>query len=128
MEFNKLIPELSVANYEKSLAFYKMLGFKVEYTRENFALISMQGSQLMIEKQNNTWNIGAVNKPFGRGINFQISVNNVEEILKILKDKCCHIAFDLKINTYKAGNEKFREKEFLVQDPNGYLLRFSQTL
>ena len=105
-----------------------MLGFKIEYTRENFAFISMQDAQLMIEKENTTWDIGAVNKPFGRGLNLQISVNNVEEILKVLKDKCCYIAFDLKVNTYKAGDEEFREKEFLVQDPDGYLLRFSQTL
>ena len=82
----------------------------------------------MIEKQNNTWNIGTVNKPFGRGINFQIAVNNVEELLKILKDKSYHIAFDLKVNTYKSDNEEFKEKEFLVQDPDGYLLRFSETI
>ncbi|MBT4870194.1 MAG: VOC family protein [Candidatus Diapherotrites archaeon] len=128
MEFNKLIPELSVTDYEKSLAFYKMLGFKVEYTRENFAFLSLQGSQLMIEKQNDTWNVGELTKPFGRGINFQIAVNNVEEILSILKENNYEIAFPLEVHTYVANDEEFHEKEFLVQDPNGYLLRFSQTL
>jgi hypothetical protein len=128
MKFNKLIPELSVTNYEASLAFYKMLGFDVEYTRENFAFISLQGAQLMIEKQNNNWNIGAINKPYGRGINFQIDVNNVEEILTILKENTYEIAFPLKINTYKTKDGEVREKEFLVQDPDGYLLRFSQTV
>ena len=56
MKFNKLIPELSVTNFEKSLEFYtKILGFKIEYKRDEskFAMISFQGSQIMIEEVNN---------------------------------------------------------------------------
>ena len=128
MEFNKLVPELSVTNFSESLKFYKRLGFKVEYTRENFAFLSLQGSQLMIQKQNNAWNLGELNKPFGRGINFQIAVGNVEEIHSTVKKNGLQIAFDLEINTYKAGDDEFKEKEFLIQDPDGYLLRFSQTI
>ena len=128
MNFNKLIPELSVSNYEKSLSFYKMLGFIVEYTRENFAFLSFQGSQLMIEKQNYTWKVGELKKPFGRGVNFQIDVNNVEEIKLILEKNNYPIAFDLETHTYQTNEEEVKEKEFLVQDPDGYLLRFSQTI
>ena len=128
MNFNKLIPELSVSNYEHSLDFYKMIGFKVEYTRENFAFLSLDGAQLMIEKQNDTWSVGEIKKPFGRGINFQIDVKNVEEIKLILEKNDYSIAFDLKIHTYQTNEGEVKEKEFLVQDPDGYLLRFSQTL
>jgi len=128
MEFNKLIPELSVKDYEKSLSFYKMLGFTIEYTRENFAFLSFQGSQIMIEKQNDTWSVGKLEKPFGRGINFQIEVNNVDKIYNILKENNYIVAFEMKTNTYKAQKEEIIEKEFLVQDPDGYLLRFSQTI
>lgn len=43
MYWNKIIPELSVTSLEKSLKFYKTIGFKVEYDRpENkFAFISL---------------------------------------------------------------------------------------
>nr|HPJ26214.1 VOC family protein [Synergistaceae bacterium] len=35
MDFNRLIPELSVSDYEKSLDFYvNLLGFSVAYVRE----------------------------------------------------------------------------------------------
>ena len=128
MNFNKLIPELTVIDFEKSLSFYKMLGFIVEYTRENFAFLSFQGSQLMIEKQNNTWKVGELEKPFGRGINFQISVNNIGDITSILEKNNYPIAFPLEVHTYKVKDSEFCEKEFLVQDPDGYLLRFSQTI
>ena len=33
MKFNSLIPELSVSNIEKSVEFYKKIGFKVIYER-----------------------------------------------------------------------------------------------
>ena len=51
MDFNRLIPELSVSDYEKSLDFYvNLLGFSVAYVREEerFALISLQGAQLIL--------------------------------------------------------------------------------
>ncbi len=55
MKYNHLIPELSVADFNKSLNFYtQILGFKVEYDRleSNFAFLSFQGSQLMIDQGN----------------------------------------------------------------------------
>ena len=89
MKFNKLIPELSVSNFEKSLEFYtKIIGFKIEYQRDEskFAIISFQGSQLMIEEINNHWSTGKLEKPFGRGINFQIEVDKIQPILDNLKN------------------------------------------
>ena len=32
---------------------------------------------------------------------------------------------DLKVNEYRIDNVVFQDKEFLVQDPDGYLLRFN---
>jgi catechol 2,3-dioxygenase-like lactoylglutathione lyase family enzyme len=61
MKFNKLIPELSVSDIDKSLKFYvDILGFKIEYQRKetSFVFLSFQGSQIMIEKINNFWNTG----------------------------------------------------------------------
>lgn len=121
MKFNKLIPELSVSNYKKSLEFYAKLGFKIEYAREKFALLSLEGSQIMIEEVNTNWNVGELDYPFGRGINFQIEVSNVDALAKIVKNKFR----DLEENKYRVNNKIMKCKEFLVQDPDGYLLRFS---
>ncbi|MGE7308030.1 VOC family protein, partial [Priestia megaterium] len=55
MEFNKLIPELSVKDINKSKEFYlEILEFQLVYERveEKFAFISLNGAQIMIEECN----------------------------------------------------------------------------
>jgi catechol 2,3-dioxygenase-like lactoylglutathione lyase family enzyme len=131
MKFNKLIPELSVSDIDKSLKFYvDILGFKIEYQRKetSFVFLSFQGSQIMIEKINNFWNTGKLEKPFGRGINFQIEVDNIQTLLYSLKKNNYQIFAETKENWYRQNNKLLGNKEFLVQDPDGYLLRFFQSL
>ena len=128
MEFNKLIPELSVKNLDKSLEFYLMLGFKKEYERKDFAFLSFQGSQLMIQTINNKWNTGELKNPFGRGINFQIEVNNIKSLIQILENNNYPLFRELEENWYQKDNKLLGNKEFLIQDPDGYLLRFAQDL
>jgi catechol 2,3-dioxygenase-like lactoylglutathione lyase family enzyme len=131
MKFNKLIPELSVSNIEKSLHFYtKVLGFRVEYSRKEpkFAFLSFQGSQIMIEPANNHWSTGTLEPPFGRGINFQIETKNVLALVKKLKKHNYPLFKGIKDNWYRQGKKLLGCREILVLDPDGYLLRFSQDL
>lgn len=129
MEFNRLIPELSVSDFEKSLNFYTLiLGFDVEYRREKFAMISLQGSQIMLEEINNNWNVGELEYPFGRGINFQIEVDKIEPILNSLRENNCPLFAEPEENWYRQDDKLLGNREFLVQDPDGYLLRFAQDL
>ena len=132
MKFNKIIPELSVTNLEISLKFYKTLGFKIEYERpENkFVLLSMGEIQFMIQELSDVdkWDVAPLSYPFGNGINFQLEVDNVESIYNSLKENNYKIAFDIEENWYRQDNKLLGNKEFLVQDPDGYLLRFSEDL
>lgn len=133
MEFNKLIPELSVSNLAKSLNFYiDTVGFKIEYQRpENkFVFISLGEVQFMLQEiaENEKWDVGELKYPFGNGINFQIEVDNVEKIYNNLKENGYKIAFKMEENWYRQDNKLLGNKEFLIQDPDGYLLRFSQDL
>ncbi|MFW6027121.1 MAG: bleomycin resistance protein [Candidatus Woesearchaeota archaeon] len=131
MKFNKLIPELSVSNFDKSLKFYtKIFGFKIEYKRDEskFAMISFQGSQIMIEEVNNNWSTGKLEKPFGRGINFQIEVDKIQPILDKLNENKYPIFVEPKEIWYRQDNQLLGNKEFLVQDLDGYLLRIAEDL
>ena len=78
MEFNRLIPELTVSDLEKSKHFYvDLLGFCVEYERkeDKFAFLSLEGVQFMLEQwHEDGWNVGELSHPFGRGVNFSIEV------------------------------------------------------
>lgn len=130
--WNKIIPELSVTNLENSLKFYKTAGFKIEYDRpENkFAFISIGEIQFMLQEidKGDKWNIAPLTYPFGNGINFQLEVNNLEEIYNNFKNSNYKIAFDIEENWYRQDNKLLGNKEFLIQDPDGYLLRFSEDL
>ncbi len=129
MKFNALIPELSVSNFDASLAFYtKILGFKIEYSRENFAFLSFQGSQIMIEKINDHWKTGELLYPFGRGLNFQIEVKDLDVIIKSLKKGRYPLFREPSDNWYRKENKLLGCREALVQDPDGYVLRFSQSI
>ena len=132
LEFNKNIPELSVTNLENSLNFYKTAGFKVEYDRlENkFAFISLGEIQFMLQEitKNNKWDIAPLTYPFGNGINFQLEVENLDAIYNNFKNSNYKITFDIEENWYRQDNKLLGNKEFLIQDPDGYLLRFSEDL
>lgn len=132
MYFNKIIPELSVTNLEKSLEFYRTLGFKTEYERpENkFVFLSLGEIQFMIQEitDNDKWDIAPLIYPFGNGINFQLEVDNVEKIYNSIKENNYNIVFEIQENWYRQDDKLLGNKEFLVQDPDGYLLRFSEDL
>mgnify|MGYP001854652526 FL=1 len=132
LEFNKNIPELSVTNLENSLTFYKTAGFKLEYNRpENkFAFISLGEVQFMLQElsNNDKWNLSPLNYPFGNGINFQLEVENINIIYNNLKKHNYKITFEIEENWYRQKDKLLGNKEFLIQDPDGYLLRFSQDL
>ena len=132
LEFNKNIPELSVTNLENSLKFYKTAGFKLEYDRpENkFAFISLGEIQFMLQEisNNDKWDIAPLTYPLGNGVNFQLEVDNLDEIYDNFKNSNYKTAFDIEENWYRQDDKLLGSKEFLIQDPDGYLLRFSEDL
>ena len=130
MDFNKMIPELSVFDINKTKKFYSRLGFKIEYERndERFVFMSFQGSQFMFEQiHDDGWNTGELSYPLGRGINFSIAVEDVEGIYKLVKTLNFEIYRELTRNQYQVNGAEETQIEFLIQDPNGYLLRFTNS-
>ena len=128
MDFNKMIPELSVFDIEQTKRFYNDLGFKIEYERpeEKFVFMSFQDSQFMFEQiHDNGWNIGELIYPLGRGINFSIAVDDIEGLYKLVKTLNIEIYRELNRSIYQVNGTEETQTEFLIQDPNGYLLRFT---
>lgn len=130
MEWNPLVPELTVFDFEKSLEFYtKLLGFEIMFTRENFAYLKQEGVQFMLEQfHEDGWNIGTLKPPLGRGINFQIELKDITPIHERLKAIKYPFYRDSKDVWRKTGDVQSGQREFLLQDPDGYLLRFCQDL
>ena len=128
MKYNSLIPELTVKDIDKTKEFYvKVLQFKVEYERfeDRFVFLSYEGNQMMFEQNNDNWSVGRLEYPYGRGVNFEMTVSDVESLYKRVLEYGIKPFRDLKVSHYRNGDETIVQKEFLIQDPDGYLLRFT---
>ncbi len=129
MKFNSLIPELTVSDIEQTKHFYiDILQFKIEYERpENqFIFLSLEENQLMFEQENGNWSVGALEYPYGRGVNFEMTVSSVEAIYSRILEAGIKPFREMKVNCYRSSDTNIVQKEFLVQDPDGYLLRFTE--
>lgn len=125
MKFNSLIPELSVTDIERSRMFYESLGFQIKYSREKFYFLELEENQIMIEEVNDNWNTGKLEYPFGRGINLSMAVRDIDSFYHKVLEKNIPIFIELKESEYIVNGITYQDKEFLLQDPDGYLLRFN---
>lgn len=127
-----LVPELYVSDLQRSLSFYcDLLEFDLVYDRpeEKFAYLERGGAEIMLEEPvGRVWLAAALESPFGRGVSLQIAVNDAHS----LHDRCigaqAHIFLPLETRTYRRMDEQIAMQQFVVQDPDGYLLRFAQRI
>lgn len=128
--WNRMVPELTVSDFPASLRFYAdVLGFSVmiQRTEPDFAYISLGEAQLMLEQCHaGGWKTAELAWPLGRGVNFQVEVDDIKSIYDRVIAHGVTLFRDLRDNHYSTGETTACQREFLVQDPDGYLLRFSQ--
>ena len=104
-EWRKLVPELSVSDFEQSVQFYtEILGFEVLFSRDLFVYLELEEVQFMLQQTNiDGWQTGGLEPPFGRGINFQIELDDIGPLYQRLK-KVNHPFFqDIKDSWYKRA-------------------------
>ncbi len=130
--WNPMVPELTVTDFQKSLDFYtNVLGFTIRNQRQkpDFAYLEQEKVQFMIEQYHeNGWNVSELSFPLGRGVNFQIELADIQPILNRLAKSKIQLYQELKESWYDTGSVLSGQTEFLVQDLDGYLLRFTQSL
>ena len=124
-----LVPELTCSNLIQSLKFYEMVvGFKRGYERDGFVYLDLGAAQLMLEQAPSDWITGPLERPFGRGINLQIEIDNVDALACRLRSNNVPMFLEIADNWYRADDVEHGQRELLVQDPDGYLLRFVTVL
>ena len=132
--FARLTPELLIADLTRSLHFWvDLIGFRVAYDRpeDGFAYLNLDGAQVMLETRSplpRQWLTGPLEAPLGRGINFEIGVAAVEPILGRLDAAAWPLFMAVENAWYRAGAIEVGQRQFLVQDPDGYLLRLGAKL
>jgi catechol 2,3-dioxygenase-like lactoylglutathione lyase family enzyme len=128
-----LVPELLVADLDRSLAFWcDRSGFAVRYARpeERFAYITLGSAHLMLEEAGigRNWVTGPLEHPLGRGINLQITVPDSAALASDLVRAGVELFMQPETKWYGLGEEEVGVQQFLVQDPDGYLVRFQSSL
>ena len=109
-----------------------VLGFVVKYERkqEQFLFLTLDGVDLMLEGLNGEgrrWLVGELKQPLGRGVNFQWDVVNVESMYSRVQSLSPDsIYLELETKSYKRKGGFAVQKQFIAQDPDGYLFRFSE--
>jgi len=129
--FAALVPELEVEELDVSLDFWcAVLGFQIAYQRpeKGFAFLQRDGAQVMLCQRNGIWDTALLERPFGRGINFEIRVESVAPLLGVLAANGWPLFRPIEDAWYRIGAEETGNRQFLVQDPDGYLLRFTENL
>lgn len=130
--WNPLVPELTVASLDRSLPFYLAAGFVVRFRRDDppFAYLELGQAQIMLEQEHaQGWDVASLDRPLGRGINFQIQVPDAGAVRSALLLLGAAIFRDIQDSWYRVSpNVEEGQREFLAQDPDGYLLRFAEYL
>jgi len=133
MALKGLVPELYCTDLERSLTFYtQLLGFRVLYQRpeEKFAYLERETSEIMLEQIGigRKWLTGELTPPFGRGVSFQIPVTNAQALHSILQKAGYKFFLELEDKWYRKDAAYVGNRQFIIQDPDGFLLRFAQDL
>jgi catechol 2,3-dioxygenase-like lactoylglutathione lyase family enzyme len=129
-----LVPELDVSDLGRSLAFYvDVLGFEVRYQRpeERFAYLKREGAELMLEEAEGPGRrfvTAPLEPPFGRGMNLQIRATDVRALLAAVREAGAEVVIDLEERWYRRNADEVGNRQFVVADPDGYLLRFFEDL
>ncbi len=127
-----LMAEMMVTDYPASLAFWTgPLGFFIAFERPAQKLACLQrpeGGQVMIYQRDGDWETGPMEPPFGRGLVIQVYVADADAVADAMR--AAGVPF------YVAPREKWRDwgdrmggqREFLVQDPDGYLVMVAERI
>jgi catechol 2,3-dioxygenase-like lactoylglutathione lyase family enzyme len=128
----KLVPELMVSDLAASLRFWTgPCGFSVAFERPEtgFVCVERGAAQVMIEDiRPSRWRSGTLERPLGRGVNLMIEVDGVAGVLDALAAAGWPLFRPPEDAWYRVGAREDGVRQFLVQDPDGYLLRFFEPL
>lgn len=134
IEAPALVPEIDVADLAASLLIYRnVFGFQVLAQRpeEAFAYVAIGSAHLMLQQAagpGRRFRTAPLERPYGRGINLQIHVPDVTASYERVQRTTLEIVVQLEDRWYRQSDSERGNRQFVVADPDGYLLRFYRDL
>ncbi len=128
----KLVCELLGEDIQASLTFWEnMLGFEIAYQRpeQHFAYLERpEGAQIMLCQRSGNWETGDMERPYGRGVMFQVYVDSISDMLTSLSSADWPLHAGPREVWRRYGDREGGKREIVVQDPDGYLVMIAEDL
>jgi catechol 2,3-dioxygenase-like lactoylglutathione lyase family enzyme len=128
----RLAPEILVQSLEESMVFWHdVLGFEVAYQRsaERFVYLEhLDGAQIMLCQRHGDWETGPLERPFGRGVMFQVYVDDVDAVHRSVVASAWPVHTGPREVWRQHGDREGSQREFFLVDPDGYLVMIAQNL
>lgn len=112
----QLVVEVYVRDLERSLVFYRFLGFDLERRTGGFAVLSWAGHVLFLDEQPQLPNLAG-----GERANVRVMVPDVDALWQRAQSLGATISAPIADRTYGL-------RDFTVRDPDGFGLRFASWL
>ena len=130
--WNNLIAEMMVTDYPAARAFWMdVMGFAIAFERPAQKLGCLEhadGAQVMVYERDGDWETGPMQQPFGRGMVVQVFVRDVGQVAGRVRAAGLPFYVDLREKWRDWGDRSGGQREFLVQDPDGYLVMVAERI
>ncbi|MBP5144130.1 VOC family protein, partial [Pseudomonas chlororaphis] len=74
------------------------------------------------------WRVGPLEPPYGRGMNLSIECLDAQALVCALEKAGWPVRRPVEEHWYRSNDRQFGQRNFLVLDPDGYLLRFAEEI
>jgi catechol 2,3-dioxygenase-like lactoylglutathione lyase family enzyme len=126
------MPEFLVTDLADSLGFWTgPMRFRIAYSRPEQQFVYLEhpdGAQMMMYPRDGDWEVGPMEHPFGRGVVFQVYVTDVDAHAQAVTAAGLPFYVEPRERWRHWGDRQGGQREFLVQDPDGYLVMVAQRI
>lgn len=130
--WSPLIAEMMVSDYPRARSFWAgVLGFRIAFERPAQKLACLEhpdGAQVMVYERDGDWETGPMEPPYGRGVVVQVFVADVALVAARVQAAGLPFYVPLREKWRDWGDRMGGQREFLVQDSDGYLVMVAQRI
>lgn len=127
--WSAIVPGLAVSNVEHSVDIYtRLFGFTLDHAEAaRFAVLTFGGEQVVLTQYTpgDPLVVAELVMPFGRGVTINVRTTDPKPVYEALRDEKYPFVVPMEISELEERGERYSRTSFVVADPDGYLLRFS---
>lgn len=124
-----IVPGLLVSNLDRSVEVYTgLFGLTLAHSEPpRLAVLEWGGGQIVLQQYvpDDPLVVAELTTPFGRGVTLDLRTSEPKPLYQRLRDEKWPIVVPMEIAEFAHGGESYTRSSFVVADPDGYLLRFT---